>query len=196
MFILASGPGGAGGASPEGDNAAPAGLLLPGVTFEGAAYIETLAPAAGAENTLLVNGHEEFTSQVWGDRVLRAPVTGEPCLYYRLEVTYETPDVNYHILTDISRNQLYVRAGGTYIAVDQVKRGGRPVVVKTFRPGQEPPEAPVPAHNWPEMTYRVWLLKPGVEYKVRVQKFGSALPPEEPGGEPTFKTYYHFTFRP
>ena len=31
-----------------------------------------------------------------------------------------------------------------------------------------------------EVAYRVWLLEPGEEYHVRVEKFGSAIEPEEP----------------
>ncbi len=54
---------------------------------------------------------------------------------------------------------------------------------------------PVPAHTYPEVTYRLWLLEPGVEYRVRVEKFGSANEPEGPEGDVIYETYYHFTFR-
>ncbi len=45
-----------------------------------------------------------------------------------------------------------------------------------------------------EVAYRVWLLEPGEEYHVRVEKFGSAIEPEEPDDDVIYETYYHFTF--
>ncbi|HUV86632.1 MAG TPA: hypothetical protein VMX79_05915 [bacterium] len=42
------------------------------------------------------------------------------------------------------------------------------------------------------MTYRLWLLEPGKEYRVRVEKFGSASEPGEPEGDVIYETHYHF----
>lgn len=174
--------------------AAPAGVVPPGADVRPTAYVEEVATGEKGE-TLILAGVEELRSQVWGERLLAAPVTGKPCVYYWLEVVHETPEVNYHLLTDVSDNRLYVKVGDVYVEVGQAKRGWPPDVVKTFKAGQEPGDFPCPAHCYAEVTYRVWLLTPGKTYKVRVERLGAALPPEGPGGEPTYETYYHFTFR-
>jgi hypothetical protein len=102
------------------------------------------------------------------------------------------------------RLKLLGYAGGVALAVvvgvvappvGQAKRGREADVVKTYKAGEEPAAFPVPAHTYPEVTYRLWLLEPGVAYHVRVEKFGSAIEPEEPGGDVIYETYYHFTFR-
>jgi len=41
----------------------------------------------------------------------------------------------------------------------------------------------------------LWLLEPGVEYHVRVEKFGSAYISEEAGREVIYEACYHFMFR-
>ncbi len=169
-------------------------VIPPGARVETAAYMETLATGR-EDDTLLVDGEAEFKTRVYGDKLLEAPVTGQPCLYYWLEVAYETPKADYHLITDISANDIYVSAGGAYVEVGRAKRGPDADVVKTYKTGEEPAAFPAPAHTYPEVTYRLWLLEPGVEYHVRVEKFGSAIEPEDPEGDVIYETYYHFTFR-
>ena len=147
------------------------------------------------DETLLVNGNEENEVEVFGDAVLAAPVTGEPCLYWWLEIAHETEKANYHLLTQISENNLYIRLGSLFIQVKHPKRGGGPSFVQTYPAGKEPQNAPCPSHSHPDTTYRLWLLKPQTKYMVRVEKFGSALPPRGPGERPRYRTFYHFTFR-
>ncbi len=169
-------------------------VIPPGACVEKAAFIETLATGRD-DDTLLVDGKAEFKTRVYGDELVAAPVTGRPCLYYWLEVAYETPKADYHLITDISTNDIYVYAGGAYVEVGQARRGRDADVVKTYKAGEEPADFPVPAHAYPEVTYRLWLLEPGKEYRCRVEKFGSAIEPDDPEGDVIYETYYHFTFR-
>jgi hypothetical protein len=169
-------------------------VIPPGARVEKAEYVDTLATGEEAD-TLLVDGKPEFKTRVYGDELLEAPVTGRPCLYYWLEIAYETPEANYHLLTDIGENEIYVSVGGAYVEVGQAKRGREADVVKTYKTGEEPGDFPVPPHTYPEVTYRLWLLEPGVEYHVRVEKFGSAIEPPEEGADVIYEVYYHFTFR-
>lgn len=169
-------------------------VIPPDARVEPAAYMDTLATGEEAD-TLLVDAKAEFKTRVYGDELLAAPVTGKPCLYYWLEVAYETDKADYHLITDISTNDIYVYAGGAYVEVGQAKRGREADVVKTYKAGEEPAAFPVPPHTYPEVTYRLWLLEPGVEYRVRVEKFGSAIEPPEEGGDVIYEVYYHFTFR-
>ena len=169
-------------------------VIPPGARVETAEYVDTLATGEEAD-TLLVEGKPEFKTRVWGYKLLRAPVTEQECLYYWLEIAYETPGADYHLITDISDNEIYVYLRDTYVKVGQAKRGREADVVKTYKAGEEPGDFPPPAHTYPEVTYRLWLLEPGVEYRVRVEKFGSAIEPEDPEGDVIYETYYHFTFR-
>ena len=169
-------------------------VIPPGGRVETAEYMDTLASGEEAD-TLLVEGEPEFKTRVYGDELVEAPVTGRPCLFYWLEVAYETPGANYHLTTDISTNDIYVYAGGAYVEVGQAKRGREADVMKKYRAGEEPAAFPVPPHTYPEVTYRLWLLEPGKEYDCRVEKFGSAIEPPEEGGDVIYETYYHFTFR-
>lgn len=169
-------------------------VVPPGGRVEAAEYVEKIAAGRDGD-TLLVDGKPEFKTRVFAGELLEAPITGKPCLYYWLEVAYETPKADYHVITDISTNDIYVYVGGAYVEVGQAKRGRGADVVKTYKAGEEPADFPVPAHSYPEVTYRLWLLEPGKEYHVRVEKFGSAIEAEEPGGDIIYETYYHFTFR-
>lgn len=173
----------------------PKGILPEGAVVKPASYLKELATGRGKDNTLLIGGHEEFVTEVYGRGLIRGPLSPAGCVYYWLEISHDEPGVSYHILTDVSDNDVYVYLNGVYIKVDQPKRGREPDVVKTYPAGQEPGDWPIPAHNYADVTYRVWYLKPGTKYRVRVQEFGSALPPEEPDGEPKYEVYYHFTFK-
>ena len=169
-------------------------VIPPDAKVEAAEYVDTLATGR-EDDTLLVDGKAEFKTRVYGDKLLEAPVTGQRCLYYWLEIAYETPEADYHLLTDISDNEIYVYLRDAYVEVGQAKRGREADVVKKYRAGEEPAAFPVPPHTYPEVTYRLWLLEPGVEYRVRVEKFGSAIEPEDPEGDVIYETYYHFTLR-
>jgi hypothetical protein len=168
--------------------------IPPDAKVEPAAYMDTFATGEEGD-TLLIEGKAEFKTRVYGDKLLEAPVTGQRCLYYWLEVAYETPKADYHLITDISDNEIYVYLRDAYVEVGQAKRGREADVVKTYKAGEEPGGFPVPAHTYPEVTYRLWLLEPGVEYRVRVEKFGSAIEPEEEGADIIYEVYYHYTFR-
>jgi len=142
----------------------------------------------------MIESGEVVAMEVYGDEILKAPVTDEPCLYWWLEIAHETPKANYHLLTRIGKNSLYVKAEDVFVEVDRTKRRCEPDFVKKYMAGEEPRNAPHPSHEYPDVTYRLWLIKPGQFYPVRVEKFGSALPPRKPGDRPRFETYYHFTF--
>jgi hypothetical protein len=171
-------------------------VIPPGARVETAEYVDTLATGEEAD-TLLIGGEPEFKTRVYGEELLRAPATGRDCLYFWLEIAYETGKVHYHLLTDIGENEIYVYVGGAYVEVDHAPRpeDRPPDVVTTYKAGEEPDDFPPPAHNYPEVTYRLWLLEPGVEYRCRVEKFGSAYESDEEGGEVIYEVYYHFTFR-
>jgi hypothetical protein len=182
----------------EEESPVPPEYVIPaGARVEPAEYLDTLATGEGEEGELLIRGEPEFPSQVYGRRLLRAPVTGRDCLYYWLEIAYETPEADYHLLTDISDNALFVYVGDAYVAVDRPRRaeGRPPDYVMTFQAGEEPEGFPPPAHSYPEVTYRLWLLEPGREYAVRVYKYGSAYESAEDEGKVIYEVHYHFTFR-
>ena len=170
-------------------------LVPDGAGVEGVEYIDTLVTGEAEDGAFLINGKPEFKSRVWGYKLLRAPVTEKECLYYWLEIAYETPEANYHLLTGISDNALFVYVGDAYVAVDRPRRaeGRPPDYVTTFKAGEEPADFPPPAHSYPEVTYRMWLLEPGVEYNVRVVKYGSAYEAAETG-EIIYEASYHFFF--
>lgn len=171
-------------------------LLPDGAGVEDSAYLDKLATGeADEDGALLLNGKAEFKSRVWGSELVRAPVTEKECLYYWLEIAYETPEANYHLLTDVSDAKIFVYVGDAYVAVDRPRRaeGRPPDYVKTFEAGKEPGDFPVPAHSYPEVTYRLWLLEPGVEYNVRVVRYGSAYEAVETG-EIIYEASYHFFF--
>ncbi|UCH79029.1 MAG: hypothetical protein JSU81_03510, partial [Candidatus Coatesbacteria bacterium] len=108
--------------------------------LEPAEYLDELATGEGEEGELLIGGEPEFPSKVYGRKLLRAPVTGQDCLYYWLEIAYETEKVHYHLLTDIGENEIYVRLGEAYVEVDHPRGSeGRPAdVVRTYQAGEEP----------------------------------------------------------
>jgi hypothetical protein len=171
-------------------------VIPPGARVESAEYLDELATGEGEEGELLIRGEPEFETRVYGDELLEAPVTGQPCLYYWLEIAYEEENVHYHLLTDIGENEIYVYVGGAYVEVDHAPRpeDRPPDVVKTYKAGEEPEDFPPPAHTYPEVTYRLWLLEPGREYAARVYQYGSAYESGEEG-EVIYETFYHFTFR-
>jgi hypothetical protein len=172
-------------------------VVPPGARVEPAEYLDELATGEGEEGELLIRGEPEFETRVYADELLEAPVTGQPCLYYWLEIAYEEENVHYHLLTDIGENKIYVTVGGAYVEVDHAPRpeDRPPDVMKTYEAGEEPGDFPPPAHTYPEVTYRLWLLEPGREYAVRVYQYGSAYESAEEEGAVIYEVHYHFTFR-
>jgi len=181
---------GSGGKREPDENA---GLLPQGTDVRPPSYFNDISSGRN-ENTLLLDGREEFETMVYGAKVITAPVTAEPCLYWWLEIAHEAEEANYHLLTQKSENTLYVRVGDVFVKAGHPKRGGKPDFEKTYRAGEEPENSPRPAHSYPDVTYRLWVIKPEKTYNVRVEKFGSALPPRGPDDRPRYETHYHFSF--
>ena len=184
-------------ASRRGEAAAPkalTGLLPTGTDVRPASYLGQVATDSEG-NTLLIGGAEELESEAYGDELLKAPLVGKSCLYWGIELFHEAKDANYHVRTDSSENGVYVKVGEVFIAANHIKFLPRPHFARTYKAGMEPDDFPLPTHPYPTTTYHIWLLEPGKAYRVRVERFVEALPPMEPGGGPTYKTFYHFTFR-
>ncbi|MGD8718041.1 MAG: hypothetical protein PVH29_04380 [Candidatus Zixiibacteriota bacterium] len=170
-------------------------LVPDGAGIEDVEYLDTLSTGEAEDGALLINGKAAFKSRVWGHELLRAPVTEKECLYYWLEITHETPEANYHLLTDVSDAKIFVYVGNAYVAVDRPRRAeGRPPDYEmTFKSGKEPGTFPVPSHSYPEVTYKLWYLEAGREYDVRVIRYGSAYEAPETG-EIIYEASYHFFF--
>lgn len=170
------------------------GLLPAGAEVRPASHLGQVATGS-KKHTLLIGGAEELESEVYGDELLKAPVVGKPCLYWAVELFHETGDANHHVRTGSSGNGVYVRVGEAFVAANHVKFPPEPHFARTYNAGREPADFPLSAHPYPATTYHIWLLEPARAYRVRVERFVEALPPVEPDGGPTYKTFYHFTFR-
>lgn len=180
---------GRGDAPEEGKTAMPDLKIVP------PSYLDDAAPAPYR----LRDGTATFRARVFGEKEFVAPATQRRCVFWWLEVFHEAADAHHQVFMGDADVPIYVQAGNVLVKVEgwAVRHTRADDFVRTFQPGAEPDtRGLVPVHSFPETTWREWILEPGVEYEVTVTRGGEALPPEKPGGEPTYTTYYHFTFAP
>jgi len=144
---------------------------------------------------LTFDGEDFLIARVWSSEPQQAPFTQGTCAYWWYEIAYQTPEVNYHISTMISKNDLWVEVDGKLIEIGQAKRGMPPRYRDTFAAGEEPEHMALADWDYcghPEATFQEWRLEQGGLYRIKVQVFGSAI--EDPEGGVIYETYHHFTF--
>ncbi len=148
----------------------------------------------GEFEELRFDGEEFLIARIWADEQQTGPFTESPLAYWWIEIAYDEPELSHHIDTTISHNDLWVEFDGKLIEVGLAKRGFRPQYQQLIAAGDEPEHMHrVDWEYWgfPEATFEEWQVKQGGLYKIRVEKFGSAIEGED--GRPIYETYYHYT---
>ena len=149
---------------------------------------------SGVFEELLFDGEEFVIARVWAEEPQTAPFTEKILAYWWIEIAYDEPGLSHHIETRISHNDLWIELDGKLIEVGLAKRGFRPQYREVIAAGEEPePMRRVDWEHWgfPEATFEEWQVEQGGLYKIRVEKFGSAIEGED--GRPIYETHYHYT---
>jgi len=150
-------------------------------------YLECGAPRPYA----LENGRSAFRARVASaafmrggtkDDVLTAPATRRKCLFWWLEVGYETSGEKHDVFVGDAGVPVLVDVGDRYVKVDAAccRHAGPPSFEKVFVAGEEPETGGlVPPHTFPHTVWREWIIEKDVETNISVE----AVAPSSSAGD-------------